>query len=721
MTQKIQKLSIHLLLGIFLLGLGLPTIAQEIPNRLAFADLSLEIQASAQSLMAQELENLLKNEGNYLHKSEIAALFLPIVSEILLEADLPNDFKYLALLDNNTPDSLIFWQMAEGLAIDLGLEISDQVDERKNIIATTQAVAKYLKKNHQELNNWVFTLLSLRIPKNQIKDYLKAQFPTLSFDQIAQKDTFKIDEQTPKEILEVLVYKIAFDNALEAPVSPKTELISYEEGQGKSLNEIAQDFSLPLAELSRFNSWLKTNTIPTNKIYPVVIPMPTESPSSQVAIYTSNAGEIIYETPGASFLHTVESGQTLYRISRIYDVSVEELMRWNRLNSNSLAIGQQLIIFKPEEVEETPPPPAYETRIHIVARGENLFRISREYNVTVSELRAWNGLFTDRLYVGQKLKVKLANAQPPKIDPPVSSPQPSPSPAPKPNKPAPSEEQEPDGDVSITPTPGSGDVSQLPPQNPKRIIPTKYVPSEMKLGDVHLRITREAQKLIQKDVDLLTRSNTYLLKKLRRTDVYMPIVESILEANNIPTDFKFLPIQESAFIANAVSRSKAVGYWQFKEASGVEVGMTIDNKVDERMHIQASTEGAVKYFKRNNLYFKNWVFTLLSFNMGFGGAKNYFRNKYPGKKPSSMRNLTIDEHTHWYIRKFLAHKIVFENEVQRERPNYRLSLYKQGSGKSLKQIAQEIGNDTETMKSFNRWLKRNKIPGGKTYTVIVPK
>ena len=144
----------------------------------------------------------------------------------------------------------------------------------------------------------------------------------------------------------------------------------------------------------------------------------------------------------------------------------------------------------------------------------------------------------------------------------------------------------------------------------------------------------------------------------------MPLVEEVLRAENVPLDFKYLPIQESAMIAAARSRSNAVGYWQFKEASGKEVGLTINNRVDERMNIVASSQGAAKYLKRNNLYYNNWIIALLSYNMGFTGAKFYVNKNYPNQ---SIKNLRKDEHQ--MIKhtgtsgKFLAHKIAFEYEV----------------------------------------------------------
>lgn len=106
--------------------------------------------------------------------------------------------------------------------------------------------------------------------------------------------------------------------------------------------------------------------------------------------------------------HIVAAGETLYGISRMYNVSVDQLMSWNELESSSLAIGQQLI------VSGSAPMPKLEKEvnekgnlIHIVEQGEGLYGIARIYNVTVDDLIKWNRLQSTSLSIGQKLVVGL--------------------------------------------------------------------------------------------------------------------------------------------------------------------------------------------------------------------------------------------------------------------------------------------------------------------------
>ncbi|MGL1886110.1 MAG: LysM peptidoglycan-binding domain-containing protein [Reichenbachiella sp.] len=242
------------------------------------------------------------------------------------------------------------------------------------------------------------------------------------------------------------------------------------------------------------------------------------------------------------------------------------------------------------------------------------------------------------------------------------------------------------------------------------------VPSSLEFAGMHLKITESARKEIQKDVDMLTNSTKYFEIKADRARLYFPIIEKVLKEQGVPEDFKYLSVQESALISDAVSSANAVGFWQFKDFTGREVGLRIDKSVDERLNIVASTVGASKYFKRHNFYFDNWVYTLLAHMTGRGGA-----GKYVDTDKFGVKKMTIDRSTHWYIKRCLAHKIAFEGAIDKKHSQgMRLVEYKRGAGKSLSKIASEMKVSESDVKTYNKWLKSGKVPTEKTYIVIVP-
>ena len=242
------------------------------------------------------------------------------------------------------------------------------------------------------------------------------------------------------------------------------------------------------------------------------------------------------------------------------------------------------------------------------------------------------------------------------------------------------------------------------------------VPSEMEFAGIKLKITEGAKREIEETLDLLTRSQYHFQLKADRSNLYMHFVEQVLKQEGIPDDFKYLAIQEGEFIADAVSTSNAVGFWQFKKATAQELGLRVDNLVDERKHIIASTVGATKYFKRSNFVFDNWLLSLQSYLQGLTGTQRSVSEKYYG-----ARRMEINKKTHWYIKKYLAHKLAFQDFVGegRNHPEVELDSF-EGKGQTLRQVSQRIDVDYEELKRFNKWLNQSRIPAEKSYKVIYP-
>jgi LysM repeat protein len=117
--------------------------------------------------------------------------------------------------------------------------------------------------------------------------------------------------------------------------------------------------------------------------------------------------------PAGGIVHTVAPKETLYSISRIYQVSMDDIRQWNNLRDNALGIGQQLIIKKSTSGEKPPSQPRQQESpamiskngFHTVQPKETLFSIARQYDVSVDELKTWNNLSGPDLTIGQTLFV----------------------------------------------------------------------------------------------------------------------------------------------------------------------------------------------------------------------------------------------------------------------------------------------------------------------------
>ena len=242
------------------------------------------------------------------------------------------------------------------------------------------------------------------------------------------------------------------------------------------------------------------------------------------------------------------------------------------------------------------------------------------------------------------------------------------------------------------------------------------VPEHIYFADLDLTITGKGQEEIQKYVDYLVRHPDSYRMRVDQADTYFPVIERVFREEGLPDDFKYLVLQESGLISDAVSTSNAVGFWQFKKEAASDMGLLMTGSVDERKHIIESSRAAARFLSKHNLYFNNWLYTLLSHNLGFTGAKNTVDAKYIGKKV-----MEIDARTHVYILKYLAHKVAYENSVGKN-PNPPVSLHEMvvNSGESMLDIARFADLELAELEKYNRWLAAPSVPADKAYTVLVP-
>ncbi|HEU5289777.1 MAG TPA: LysM peptidoglycan-binding domain-containing protein [Cyclobacteriaceae bacterium] len=240
------------------------------------------------------------------------------------------------------------------------------------------------------------------------------------------------------------------------------------------------------------------------------------------------------------------------------------------------------------------------------------------------------------------------------------------------------------------------------------------VPHKMQFAGMTLTIRDDARREIQQDVDLLTKSPQHVAIKAERAKTYFPLIEKVFEEERVPDDFKYLVLQESALISDAVSTSNAVGFWQFKDFTAIEMGLRVDREVDERMNIVSSSRAAAKYLKKNNIYFNNWLYALQAYQMGAGGVLQSVKDHESGTK-----HMEITSKTYWYVKKFLAHKVAYEEAVKGPGAVKVITLVNHQK-KSMEELAREFALQEDELKSYNKWVRTEYIPGDKPYMVAIP-
>jgi len=153
----------------------------------------------------------------------------------------------------------------------------------------------------------------------------------------------------------------------------------------------------------------------------------------------------------------------------------------------------------------------------------------------------------------------------------------------------------------------------------------------------------------------------WLRAVMARGKMYLPFIRQEVEAMNLPSELAYLPVIESAFLPTAVSRSGAVGLWQFMKNSIHGYGMVIDEWRDDRRDIIKSTRGALQKLRDNYRYFQDWPLALAAYNAGLGAIQRAVQKT--GTKDYwllSEKKYLKAETTH-YVPKFLAVAYILTN------------------------------------------------------------
>lgn len=240
----------------------------------------------------------------------------------------------------------------------------------------------------------------------------------------------------------------------------------------------------------------------------------------------------------------------------------------------------------------------------------------------------------------------------------------------------------------------------------------------LQVSDVKERLDRELL------VNANLHASTILI--IKRANRAFPIIEPILQHYNIPDDFKYLAVIESA-LTNAVSPAGAKGVWQFMPDTAKEKGMEVNENVDERYHLEKSTIAACKYLVAAKEKFGSWTLAAASYNAGINGIEK----KLLEQKVTNYYDLSLIEETSRYVFRILALKEIMKNPTKYGFTLFSSDLYVQIPSKIIKvdtsindlaSFAISQGINFKILKIHNPWLREKKLPNPtkKTYEIEIP-
>ena len=166
---------------------------------------------------------------------------------------------------------------------------------------------------------------------------------------------------------------------------------------------------------------------------------------------------------------------------------------------------------------------------------------------------------------------------------------------------------------------------------------------------------QEVRERFEKELLITLWDRPQIILWLKRSRRFLPIIENLLKKNGMPDDLKYVAIAESALRPHVGSPKGAIGFWQFTRETGIMYGLRINDRIDERRNIYASTNAAIKYFKDLYGIFSAWTLSAAAFNMGehglmseimLQGIRDYYR-------------LYLPLETQRYVFRILSVKLIF--------------------------------------------------------------
>ncbi len=223
--------------------------------------------------------------------------------------------------------------------------------------------------------------------------------------------------------------------------------------------------------------------------------------------------------------------------------------------------------------------------------------------------------------------------------------------------------------------------------------------------DVYERIDRELL------VNTYWQSNGLLMFK--RTHKFFPIIEPILARNGIPDDFKYLALIESG-LQNVTSPSGAKGFWQIMKATGREFGLEVNDNVDERYHLEKSTQVACDYLNASKQKFGSWTLAAAAYNAG----NKRITDRLEQQQVSAYYDLLLNNETARYLPRILAVKEILENPEKYGFSFNKEDLYVGESSievevdtaiTDITRFAKGFGMNYKEFKRHNPWLRERHL------------
>ena len=377
----------------------------------------------------------------------LCSYYMPIFQETLNRYDMPEELKAMAIIESAMNPLAVsragakgMWQFMYATAKMYGLHIDSFVDERLDPVKSADAAARYLQDAYEIFGDWNLAIASYNCGAGNVNKAIRRSGSRAFWD---------IWPYLPRE---TRGYVPAFVGALyameyhkehgikPAAVQMPAHVDTFKINKMLHLKQVSELTGAPLEELKNLNPQYRHEIIPGNdREYILRLPYTYTNAfiEHEDSVYRHKAE--VYFNPttikrikeggdGERIVHKVKSGEYLGKIATKYRVSVNQIKKWNNLKSNNIRVGQRLVIYRggkgPVSTASSSSSTASKgsttaasngssgssASYHTVRSGDTLSGIATKYGTTVTRIKELNGLTSNNIKVGQRLKVKAGSS-----------------------------------------------------------------------------------------------------------------------------------------------------------------------------------------------------------------------------------------------------------------------------------------------------------------------
>jgi membrane-bound lytic murein transglycosylase D len=354
------------------------------------------------------------------HVMGLAKYYFPIYEKAFREAGIPEEIKYLSIVESKLDPLAVSrvgatgpWQFMAATAKLYGLNMDNYVDDRRDPVKASYAAAAYLKDAYMEFGDWLLAIASYNCGKSSVERAI-AKSGTLDF--------WSIRKYLPNETRGYVPAYIAISYVMNYAAKHNILPQSWDIGKHTdtvlvdrfvSLGNISKAINVDAGQLVILNPAYKKQIINGTAAVPCRLVIPQTAQENYLALYNALNTDmhvepvlVVNTEHKLTGFHKIKRGETLAEIADNFGVEAQDLKDWNNLHGNKAVVGKKLWLNDSHETADAPTKSEAKFVTYKVKRGDTLGIIAEKFDgTTVESIRSLNGLKKGAIQPGMKLKI----------------------------------------------------------------------------------------------------------------------------------------------------------------------------------------------------------------------------------------------------------------------------------------------------------------------------